>query len=60
MISQKFRTVVITGVMSVWAFNVFAGAFIESYHPTESINGIFMVVVGSLFMVGTKNGEKDA
>lgn len=57
MISSGARTVVIGVVTTIWAFNVLGGAFLPDYEPSESINGIFMVIVGGLFALKKKGGE---
>lgn len=58
MIGDKTRTVVIGVVTTVWAANFLAGIVIPGYEPSESINGIFMAVVGSLFALGAAKGGK--
>jgi hypothetical protein len=61
-ISDKTRTVVIGVVTSVWAANFIASVAWPGYEPSESINGIFMAVVGGLFALGAKKkdgGEGD-
>jgi hypothetical protein len=57
MISARARTVVIAVVTAVWAMNFLAGVFINGYEPSESINGIFMAIVGGLFALGSRNGN---
>src|SRR5216117_2310938 len=51
-IGDRTRTAIIIVVTAVWAINFAAGLFVEGYKPSESINGIFMVNVGSLFALG--------
>lgn len=58
MISDKTRTVVIGVVTAVWASNFIAGVVLPGYEPSESINGIFMAIVGGLFAMGSM-GKKD-
>lgn len=57
MIGDRTRTVVIAVVTTVWAVNFGAGLLIEGYRPSESINGIFMIIVGSLFALGGVRGN---
>jgi hypothetical protein len=54
MISDRTRTVIIGVVTFVWATNFMAGLVIEDYKPSESINGIFMAIVGGLFALGAR------
>lgn len=56
MIGERTRTVVIAVVVIVWAINFTAGLVVRDYQASESINGIFMAVVGSLFAVGMRSG----
>ena len=58
MLSDRTRTVVIAVVTAVWASNFLAGIFIDSYSPSESINGIFMAIVGGLFALGARESSK--
>lgn len=62
MLSDRTRTVVIGVVTSVWATNFLAGIVIDSYKPSESINGIFMAIVGGLFALGARESanKKDS
>lgn len=59
MLSRATRTRVIAVVTTVWACNFFASVFLPGYQPSESINGIFMVVVGGLFALNARASEKD-
>lgn len=52
MIGDRTRTVIIGVVTGVWATNFVAGLFVQDYQPSESINGIFMAIVGGLFALG--------
>lgn len=56
MISDRTRTVIIAVVTFVWATNFLAGLVISDYKPSESINGIFMAIVGGLFALGARGG----
>lgn len=58
MIGDRTRTVIIAVVTTVWAINFGAGLLVHDYKPSESINGIFMIIVGSLFALGARNGAK--
>jgi len=55
-IGERTRTVVIGVVTTVWAANFLAGVVIPQYEPSESINGIFMAIVGGLFALGATKG----
>lgn len=60
MISDRTRTVVLGVVTTVWAINFIAGLVPRlDYEPSESINGIFMAIAGTLFALGGrgKNGD---
>lgn len=59
MISDRTRTVIIGVVTTVWAVNFLAGVAVDDYKPSESINGIFMAIVGGLFALGARAGKKD-
>lgn len=56
MIGERTRTVIIAVVTAVWAINFLAGLVIGDYKPSESINGIFMGIVGGLFALGGVKG----
>ena len=47
--NDRTRTVIVYIVAIVWSSNFLASAFLPGYQPAESINAIFLVVVGSLF-----------
>lgn len=51
MISARARTVIIAIVTLVWLGNFLASLFIDGYQTSESINGIFMAIVGTLFVL---------
>lgn len=55
MISDRTRTIVIFVVTVVWALNFTAGLVLTDYKPSESINGIFMAIVGGLFALGARD-----
>lgn len=60
MISDRTKTVVIAVITTVWAANILAGMFeLNGYKPSESINGIFLAIVGGAFALGAKNNGKD-
>lgn len=58
MISDRTRTAVIVVVTTVWAANFLAGVLVPDYKPSESINGIFMAIVGGLFALGARTESK--
>lgn len=55
--NDRTRTVIIAVVTTVWGVNFGAGFFIADYKPDQAINGIFMVVVGSVFAAGSLKGK---
>lgn len=58
MISDKTATIVIAVVTTMWVLNLVVGMFgINSYEPSESINGIFMAIVGGAFALRAKNKD---
>jgi len=59
MIGDRTRTIIIGVVTSVWATNFLAGLVVDNYKPSESINGIFMAIVGGLFALGARNAGKN-
>lgn len=57
MISDRTATILITVVTVIWAGNILAGMFqVNDYQSSESINGIFMAIVGGAFALRAKNG----
>lgn len=60
MISDRTKTAVIGVVTVIWAGNILAGMFqLNGYQPSESINGIFLAVVGGAFALGAKSNKSD-
>lgn len=59
MISDRTRAVIIYIVTAIWAANFLAGVLVETYKPSESINGIFMGIVGGLFAISARSKDKD-
>lgn len=43
---DRLRWIVVITVLAVWVANFTAGVVSDSYEPRESINGIFMGIVG--------------
>lgn len=58
MIGDRTRTVIIGVVTAIWAINFLAGLVVTGYEPSESINGIFMAIVGGLFALGARKGAQ--
>lgn len=58
--SERVRNAIIAVVTTVWAANFVAGlGAIPDYEPDQSINAIFMAIVGGLFAIGArKNGDE--
>lgn len=59
MISDRTRTIIIFVVTAVWAVNFLTGVVVHDYKPSESINGIFMGIVGGLFALSARNKDKE-
>lgn len=58
MISDKTATIVIAVVTTMWVLNLVVGMFgLNNYEPSESINGIFMAIVGGAFALRAKGGH---
>lgn len=63
--SDRTRTVIIAVVTTIWALNFLVpvgmaiGLYTSDYKPSESINGIFMAIVGGLFALGARAGKSD-
>lgn len=59
-VNDRTATVVIAVVTTIWAGNIVAGMFrINDYAPSESINGIFMAIVGGAFALRARNHKSD-
>lgn len=60
MIDTRVKNVILIVVTSVWSINFVAGlvpAF--QYHPDQTINGIFMGIVGGVFALSAKKENDD-
>lgn len=55
MLSDKASNAVIGLVSVVWAVNFTAGLFVQQYEPSETINAIFMAIVGGVFALKGRN-----
>lgn len=59
MISDKVATILIAVVTTVWVMNLVVGMFgFNGYQSSESINGIFMAIVGGAFALRAKGSDK--
>lgn len=59
-ISDRTATVIISVVTSIWAANIIAGMFeVNDYQPSETINGIFMTIVGGAFVLRARSRGGD-
>ena len=60
MISDRVATIIIAVVTTVWVMNLVVGIFgLNNYEASESINGIFMAIVGSAFALRARgNSDK--
>lgn len=54
--TDRTRTVIIFVVTTIWAANFVAGLLVQDFHTSESINAIFMAIVGGLFALGGRDG----
>ena len=60
MISDKTRTALIWVVTAVWAANFGVGLIPPlDYEPDQTINGIFMAIVGGLFALGARTRKDE-
>lgn len=64
MISDRTANFLIGVVTTVWVGNIVAGMLeLNGYQPSESINGIFMAIVGGAFALRARskstNGKGD-
>jgi hypothetical protein len=56
-LSDRLANAIIVVVTIVWAANLGAGIFVHGYQPLESVNAVFMAVVGGAFAL--KQRSKD-
>lgn len=50
-LSDRAAAIIIGLVTAIWAVNILAGMFqVNGYRPAESVNGIFMAIVGGAFI----------
>lgn len=58
--TDRTATIVIAVVTTVWAGNIIAGMVaLNGYQPSESINGIFMAIVGGAFALRARKRNGD-
>lgn len=55
--SDHVRNAIIAVVTTVWAVNFGAGLFVSTYEPDQSINAVFMAIVGGLFAIGARSNK---
>jgi ABC-type branched-subunit amino acid transport system permease subunit len=59
-ISDRTATIIIAVVTVIWAANIIAGMVrFNDYQPSESVNAIFMAVVGGAFALRGKGHGGD-
>ena len=58
MLSERLANLVIIVVTLVWATNFAARFFVHDYQSSETINAIFMAIVGGVFALKAKGGDK--
>lgn len=55
-ISDRTANIIIGVVTSIWVVNILAGMFeVNDYQPSETINGIFMTIVGGAFVLRARS-----
>jgi hypothetical protein len=60
MISDRTATILIGVVTTAWAANLLVAMFqINDYQPSESINGIFLTIVGGAFALRARGKGDD-
>lgn len=64
MISDRTANIIISIVTAIWAGNIVAGMLPNLDHePSESVNGIFMAIVGGAFALRARShrngGDKE-
>ena len=59
MLNERLANVVIGVVTLVWATNFGARFVVHDYQSSETINAIFMAIVGGVFALKAKAGDKD-
>lgn len=59
MLSDRTANAIIVVVTAVWAANFVARFFVVDYQSSESINAIFMAIVGGLFAYKGRNSRGD-
>lgn len=57
---DKTRFIITWLVAALWAGNQVAAFTIKDYHQSESLNGIFMVIVTALFVSGAAKSRNEA
>lgn len=59
MVSDRMATIIIWVVTTVWAVNFLAGlTHFNGYQSDQAINGIFMGIVGGLFAIKARHGNR--
>jgi len=53
------RTIVIGIATGVWSLNALGGLLIGGYKPSESVNAIYMVIIGWLFARATRRDDDE-
>jgi hypothetical protein len=56
---DRLRHAVVVVVLVVWVANFVASLTVTGYEPSESINAIFMAVVGGALALGRKENAHD-
>lgn len=56
MLNERVANAIIIVVTVVWAVNFGARFVVAEYEPSESINAIFMAIVGGVFALKGRNG----
>ena len=60
MLDSRIKNAILITVTSVWAANFLAGLIPTfHYHPDQTINGIFMGIVGGVFALSAKRDHDE-
>jgi hypothetical protein len=55
MLNDRIANVIIGVVTAIWAINFLARFVVADYEPSETINAIFMAIVGGVFALKGRN-----
>jgi Na+/H+ antiporter NhaC len=58
-LSNRFKTILLSIVTAVWVGSFVAGVFVHGYKPPEGINAVFTLVIGAV-VTSFDRGDKGA